>query len=131
MKPLFTAAALFLSILSCHAQIIDTTSAKMSMEAHYPGGKPAWLKFLNKTLRYPDDAVNNEIMGNIVVQFQVDEQGNTSDIHAISGPKKGGLRDEAVRVVTASGKWEPQLEKGVKVTSVHKETISFKLEVAK
>ena len=131
MKQLLTALALFLTILSCHAQIIDTTSAKVTMEAHYPGGKPAWLKFLSKTLRYPDDAINHEIMGDVVVQFQVDEQGNLSDIHAISGPKKGGLRDEAVRVITASGKWDPMLQNGVKVKAVLKETISFKLEVAK
>jgi periplasmic protein TonB len=128
---LFITAALFLSILSCHAQDVDPTFAKVSMEAHFPGGKPAWLKFLNKTIRYPDDAVNREIMGDVVVQFQVDEQGNLSDIHAISGPKKGGLRDEAVRVITASGKWEPMLQNGVKVKAVLKETISFKLEVSK
>ena len=34
---------------------------KLTSEAEYPGGAAAWLRYVNMHLRYPDDAVNNEI----------------------------------------------------------------------
>jgi protein TonB len=132
-------SALFLGSIGCEAQSsttvkpdtatkeFDKTYTKVSRTAYFPGGTPAWKAFLGKNLRYPDAAVNDEIHGDIVVQFDVDEEGNTSNIQAISGPKKGGLREEAVRMITLSGKWEPAVNKGVKVKATIKETISFKL----
>ena len=80
----------------------DKTFTKVEIESEFPGGAAAWLRYLNKNLRYPDDAVNNEIQGTVVVQFIVDKEGNVSDVQAISGPDNGGLRDEAVRVIKKS-----------------------------
>lgn len=45
-------------------------------ESEYPGGTDQWLRFLNKTLRYPDNAVKNKIEGTVLVQFIIDEEGN-------------------------------------------------------
>jgi hypothetical protein len=36
------------------------------------------------------------------VQFIVNTDSTISDVQAISGPKKGGLREESVRVITLS-----------------------------
>ena len=125
-------AALFLASISCEAQSSagadrDKVFTKVEMTAYFPGGTPAWKAFLGKNLRYPEAAVDNEIQGDILVQFDVDEEGNTSNIKAISGPKKGGLREEAIRMITLSGKWVPATSKGTKIKATIKETISFKL----
>ena len=104
---------------------------KSDGEAEYPGGTVAWKKFLGKNLHYPDEAIGNEIQGDIVVQFQVDELGNLSEVRAISGPKKGGLREGAVRVINISGKWNPASRNGIKIKSTKKETISFRVSVQK
>jgi protein TonB len=132
---LITALALFLATMICTAQ--DTTTRKqdtakrtftiVEISPLFPGGTSAWQAFLGKNLRYPDEALGNEIQGDIVVQFDVDEDGNTSNIKAISGPKKGGLREEAIQIIRISGKWEPASRNGVKIKSWRKETISFKL----
>jgi len=114
---------------SARTSLHDTIPATDREQAEYPGGKTAWNKFLGKNLHYPDDAVNNVIQGDIVVQFQVNDQGDVSDVHAISGPTRGGLRQEAVRIISISGKWEPAIKNGVKVNSVNKRTISFKILV--
>jgi TonB family protein len=105
----------------------DTTYAKVDVEAEFPGDTTAWLRYLNKNLRYPDDAVNNEIHGTVVVQFMVDKEGNVSDVQAISGPANGGLREEAVRVIKKSGKWISASYNGHPVKSFKKYPIIFKL----
>ena len=104
----------------------DKTFTKVEIESVYPGGPNAWLRFLNKTLRYPDDAISNNIQGDVIVQFIVDEKGNLSDIEAISGPNTGGLREEAVRLISISGKWMPAIQNGRQVRSYKKQKISFK-----
>jgi protein TonB len=106
----------------------DKTFTKVEIESEYPGGTAAWQRYLNKNFRYPDEAVNNEIQGTIVVQFIVDKEGNVSDVQAISGPAEGGLRDEAVRVIKKSGKWTPAVQNGRQVKSYKKQPIVFKLE---
>lgn len=106
----------------------DKTFTKVEIESQFPGGSAAWLRYLNKNLRYPDDAVNNEIQGTVVVQFIVDKEGNVSDVEAVSGPDNGGLRDEAVRVIKKSGKWTPAVQNGRQVKSYKKQPIVFKLE---
>jgi len=106
----------------------DKTFTKVEIESEFPGGAAAWLRYLNKNLRYPDDAVNNEIQGTVVVQFIVDKEGNVSDVQAIQGPDNGGLRDEAVRVIKKSGKWTPAVQNGRQVKSYKKQPIVFRLE---
>ena len=100
---------------------------KVEIESSYPGGGPAWLRFLNKNLHYPDDAQNNEIQGVVVVQFIVDDKGNVSDVQAISGPDKGGLREEAVRAIRKSGLWTPAIQNGRQVKSYKRQPITFKM----
>ena len=106
----------------------DKTFTKVEIESEYPGGPSAWLRYLNKNFRYPDEAVNNEIQGTVVVQFIVDKEGNVSDVQAISGPESGGLREEAIRVIKKSGKWTPAVQNGRQVKSYKKQPIVFKLE---
>jgi len=105
----------------------DKTFTKVEIESKYPGGDGAWLRYLNKNLRYPDDAVNNEIQGTVYVQFIVDKEGNVSDVTAISGPDQGGLREEAVRVIKKSGHWDPAIQNGRQVKSYKKQPINFGL----
>jgi protein TonB len=104
----------------------DKTFTKVEIESEYPGGAAAWQRYLNRNLRYPQDAIDNEIQGTIVVQFIVDKEGMVSEVEAISGPKE--LRDEAVRVIKKSGKWTPAVQNGRQVKSYKKQPIVFRLE---
>lgn len=104
----------------------DRTFTKVEIESTYPGGAAAWQRYLIKTLRYPQEAQDNEIQGTVVVQFIVDKSGTVSDVEAISGPQV--LRDEAVRVIQKSGKWSPAVQNGRQVKSYKKQPIGFKLE---
>jgi len=104
----------------------DKTFTKLEIESEFPGGSAAWMRYLNKNFRYPQDAIDNEIQGTVVVQFIVDKEGNVSDVEAVSGPSE--LRDEAVRVIKKSGKWTPAIQNGRQVKSYKKQPIVFRLE---
>ena len=104
---------------------VDSIFTKVEIESDYPGGGSAWARYLNKNLRYPQEAAENEIQGMIVVQFIVNREGVVSDVEAISGPAE--LREEAVRVIKKSGKWTPAVQNGQQVKSYKKQPITFKL----
>lgn len=104
----------------------DKTFTKVEIESEYPGGAAAWQRYLNKTLRYPQEAIDNEVQGTVVIQFIVDKEGMVSDVEAISGPQE--LRDEAIRVIKKSGKWTPAVQNGRQVKSYKKQPIVFRLE---
>ena len=117
-----------MATLAKQGEVIDAPFTKVEKESIYPEGEEAWKRYLNKTFRYPQDAVNDEIQGTVVVQFIVDKEGMVSDVVAISGPEKGGLREEAVRVVKKSGRWIPAIQNGRQVKSYKKQPITFRLQ---
>ncbi len=95
-------------------------------ESEYPGGAAQWLRYLNKTLKYPDNAFKNEIEGTVVVQFIVDEDGNPVSIKVIK-PVNAELDAEAVRVISESKDWVPAVYGGRVVKSYKRQPIVFKL----
>jgi len=103
----------------------DAPFISVQIESEYPGGMPAWQRFLNKYLRYPQEAQDQGVQGTVLVQFIVDKEGNVSDVEAVSGPAE--LRAEAVRVIKKSGKWTPAVQNGRHVKSYKKQPIGFKM----
>jgi TonB family protein len=103
------------------------TEEEIQIESAYPGGPAGWMDYLNRTFRYPEEAIRNRIEGTVVVQFIVDDQGKVRDIEAISGPTTGGLREETIRVIKRSGRWEPGIWNGYKVTTYKRQPLTFRL----
>ncbi len=56
---------------------------KVEIESEYPGGMTAWQRFLNRNLRYPQEAVDQNVEGFVTVQFIVDKEGNVSEVEAV------------------------------------------------
>jgi protein TonB len=103
----------------------DEIFRKVEIQSDFPGGLAAWKKYLEKTMRYPEEAVSRGIQGSVMVKFIVDKDGNISDVEAVSGPEEGGLREEAVRVIKKSGKWTPALQNGRYVKSYKQQPVTF------
>jgi antitoxin component YwqK of YwqJK toxin-antitoxin module len=61
----------------------DKSITAFMKNSEYPGGVPQFLRFLNKTLRYPDTAVNHEIQGTVIVSFKVSKEGKASEFRVI------------------------------------------------
>ncbi len=104
----------------------DQTFTKVEIESSFPGGAAAWQRYLLKALRYPQEAVDNEIQGTVVIQFIVDKAGSVSEVTAVSGPNE--LRSEAIRVIKNSGKWKPAIQNGREVKSYKKQPIVFRMD---
>lgn len=105
----------------------DKIWTSVQIESSYPGGRPAWERFLKRNLHYPQQAQDNEIQGTVIVQFVVDKEGNVSNVIALSGPED--LKAEAVRVIKKSGKWTPAIQNGNQVPSYKKQPIGFTLVI--
>jgi protein TonB len=105
----------------------NTIFTKVEVDASYPGGMQAWARFLHKNLNFPQDAVEKNIQGAVMVQFIVDKEGNVSDVEIVSGPTDGGLREEAIRVIKKSGKWTPAIQNGRVVKSYKRQPLVFQM----
>ena len=104
-----------------------TPFIKVEKESEYPGGPEAWKRYLERNLfnNYPQEAMDNEIQGSVMIQFVVDVNGVVSDVTAIAGPKE--LQSAAITVIRKSGKWTPAIQNGRKVKSYKKQQITFRL----
>lgn len=93
----------------------------------FPNGHVGWSLFLQKNLRYPDEAVRKNIQGVVRVQFIVDKEGNASEFTIVSSPDKS-LSNEVIRLMKRSPKWEPALQLNHPVIYRHIQAITFRLE---
>ena len=74
----------------------------------------AWV---NARVVYPEIAKENGVQGRVTLQFTIGTDGRIEDLKVLNSPDET-LSREAVRVVSASPKWEPgrQRDRAVKVS---------------
>jgi TonB family protein len=96
------------------------------IESEFNGGIKEWYQFMNKTLVYPDDAINNGITGEVVMRFVINENGKVSDINTVSGPVQ--LRKAALAMISKSPDWLPATLNGFRVKSYKTQPVNFKIE---
>jgi protein TonB len=94
----------------------------------FPGGNSALLNFINENLRYPAEAVNNNIQGRVILKFVVNPNGSVDRIEVLRGIDPL-LDNEAIRVVKALPKFKPGKQRGVPVPVWFTLPVVFKLEI--
>ena len=86
----------------------------------FEGGQQALMNFISKHLVYPQNAIDREVQGKVLLRFVVTSNGSLKDIQVLRGVPDGeDLNREALRVIKLTeGKWKPgyQLGKPVNVT---------------
>ncbi|HVV02701.1 MAG TPA: TonB family protein [Puia sp.] len=91
-------------------------------------GPAEWLSYLNANFRYPDEALNKNQQGRVVISMIVDENGQVSD-YAVSTSVAPSLDSEALRVVSShENLFAPAVKDGKKVRSVYFQPMVFRLE---
>lgn len=108
-------------------QAEDFIALTVDKEASFPGGVKEWVRYLQKNLRYPEEAIESGTGGSITVQFIVDREGNISEVKALTDPGYG-LAEEAVRIIKRGPKWIPAEQGGRKVKYRHHQRITFELQ---
>ncbi|MCF3108399.1 energy transducer TonB [Niabella sp. CC-SYL272] len=96
---------------------------KVDQDAKYAGD---WMHFLTTNLRGDTPLKNGAKPGKylVIVQFVVDTKGNVSDIKVLKDPGFG-IGEEAVRVISISGKWIPAMQNKRPVKAYRKQPITF------
>jgi len=77
----------------------------------FPGGDGELLKFLSANIKYPQDAINNNVEGRVVVRFVVSADGTVKRLEIMKGVDPL-LDREAMRVVSLLPKWKPGKQNG-------------------
>ncbi len=83
-------------------------------------------KWVSEQMQYPQDAIDQNIQGRVVLQFTVNKEGQVEDVQVVRGVNEA-LDNEAVRVVTASPKWEPGTQNGTPVNVRYTFPVVFRL----
>ncbi|RYY27751.1 MAG: energy transducer TonB [Chitinophagaceae bacterium] len=73
----------------------------------FPGGKKAIQRFIADNIRYPEEAVQDDVEGTVQVTFVLDENGRVAKAEATSNNIGYGLEQEAIRVVKQMSGWKP------------------------
>jgi len=92
----------------------------------YKGGINAFYKYLGNAIRYPSSAYKSGISGSVHVSFTIEKDGKVSDVTVVKSVF-GPIDEEALRVVNASPKWIPGMQRGLPVKVKYNIPISFKL----
>jgi len=105
---------------------INQEGAKDDIPAEFPGGLPAWAKYLERNLNRDLPVDNGAPPGKytVIVSFIVDKNGGISEVQAENDPGYG-TKEEAVRVIKKGPSWKPAVQNGRNVIYRHRQSITF------
>lgn len=93
-------------------------------QPEYAGGPKALTKFIYENLRYPQAAFDNDVEGMVLVDYDIDYQGNVTATRVLQGIGHG-CDEEACRVVRLL-KFDVPKNRGIRVLFHKKARIQFK-----
>ena len=115
---------------------IDTVSPASTQEGvfdvveqmpQFPGGNEAMMKFVTQNLKYPTEAHQKGIRGNVIVRFVVREDGTVTDAEVVRHADPL-LEAEALRVVSLMPRWKPGRQNGKTVPVRSSLPVVFRLD---
>lgn len=89
------------------------------------GGKDVLKKFLADNMVYPDEALKNNIEGDVIIEYRVNNLGEVLEAHVVHGIGHG-CDEEALRLVRML-KYQEVRNRGIKVTTNNKIKIPFRI----
>ena len=93
----------------------------------FPGGMKEMLKFLQENVKYPENAMKNNVQGRVIVQFVIEKDGTPTEFKVLRSVDPD-LDAEALRVMKAMPKWKPGMQKGQVVRVKFTVPVSFKIQ---
>jgi TonB family protein len=90
------------------------------------GGRVAYKQYLEKSLKYPEQALANEVEGRVTIQFTVEASGKLSDFKVLKGLGYG-CDEEVIRLIKNGPKWAPSKRNEEVVNDKVKVRLRFRL----
>jgi TonB family protein len=94
----------------------DSDKEPVIKEAQPAGGRKAYDKYLENSLRYPVEALTNKIKGKVTVKFTVRTDGALDEFSVVKSLGHG-CDEEVLRMVKEGPAWSPTTEDNVPVES--------------
>jgi TonB family protein len=94
--------------------------------ASFSGGENKRIRFIEKNLKYPQQAKDKGIQGVVYVQFVVEKDGSITNIKILRGIGYG-CDEEVISVIKLMPKWNPGTQNGYIVRSQFNMPIKFSL----
>lgn len=91
----------------------------------FTGGKKAFRIFIAENMKYPKEALENKIEGNVLISFQVNDLGEVTDANVVKGLDYG-CDEEALRLIKLA-RFQKTRKQGVRIKSTFRTKISFNL----
>lgn len=91
---------------------------------YFPNGMEALGVFIEAFIKYPDEALKNNIKGQVIIEFTISEDGSTTDHKVIKG-LGFGCDEEALRVLKLLPDWVPGYQNGKAVRTKFRLPITF------
>lgn len=110
----------------CKSDTIEIINFAEQMP-EFEGGQEACNSFIQKNIKYPSLARENNIEGRVQVQFVVWSDGKISQVKALTN-KAWGLEEEAIRVVKMMPLWKPGKQNSKPVNVKFSIPIMFNLQ---
>lgn len=93
-------------------------------EADFNGGTRAWIKYLGNNYRFRERALELGKKGMVKIGFEIDTTGKPVNLRILKSVEFS-LDKEALRLIEQSPKWNPAVQKGIKVRAFRIEPITF------
>ena len=119
-------ALLLVSNISCTSNEKEEALQVCEQMPEFPGGMGECMKFLSKNIKYPVEAMENNVQGRVIIQFVVKKDGSISN-PTVARSVDPLLDEEALRVVNAMPKWKPGMHEGKAVNVKYTLPVMFKL----
>jgi TonB family C-terminal domain len=92
----------------------------------FPGGPEALLKYIAENTKYPQEAIDINMQGKVIVKFAVMYDGSVSRLEVLRGVCPL-LDNEAIRVVSTIPKWRPGKQNGNPVSVWFMVPVTFQI----
>lgn len=81
------------------------------MPAFMGGDLNTFRQWIQKKAVYPEEAMENNIKGTVIITFIIEQDGSVSNVTIVRGVHPL-LDKEAIRVISSSPRWRPGLQRG-------------------
>ena len=96
------------------------------VQAEFPGGQQALMTWLSQNMHYPEEAVEANAQGRVLVGFIINQDGSIDEVKVVRSVHPA-LDEEAMRVVKSMPKWTPGKKDGKIVRVSYTLPITFRM----
>lgn len=113
-----------------HKKNGDKIYSSVETMPQYPGGMKYFKRYIDRNLKYPEEAKKNKIEGVVVMQFVVEKNGDITNPRVVRR-LESSLDSVAMNLIKGMPRWTPASDHGMKVRCKYSVPISFKIPVPK